>query len=112
MDQRRRQVLAIIGASPLYAKTPPSLVFRAKELTPIAPPVEQPPPPQIQRAEELIRTALTGTSEDKPINLDEIYRRVPELKSISDANVQLALRDLLWKEHVEEVDDKNPPVYR
>jgi hypothetical protein len=61
---------------------------------------------------DLITSALGPESEDKSINLEEMYRRKPELKTISDANVKLALQDLLWRKEIEEVDDKTPQEFR
>jgi hypothetical protein len=112
MDHRRRRIIAIIGTFPLYTGTSPHHILHARESIPIDPPVSQPPPPEIQRAEEHIKAALKDASEDKPISLTEIYRRRPELRSVSDGNVQLALRDLLWRKDIEEVDDKTPPEFR
>jgi len=109
MDERRRRILTIISAVSSFALVSWHRPLYAKEPTPLKSPVPDPMPPEIARAEGLIVSVLKqGGSEDKSFTLAEILDLRPELRSISESDLKLAILDLRFKKSIEESIETPP----
>jgi hypothetical protein len=111
MNNRRRRLLTLIGVLPMTLSNPRGQSLQSDEATPVAPPVSN-ITPDLKLAEQLIKRALWDLSEDKALTLNEISASQPDLKTVTGNTVQLALRDLLWHNTIEEVDDDNTRKFR